>query len=82
MAQNGFSGKRDQGSRQSQFNFIKRVIWKATALITRWSADSEDYSPFEEVVVAKLKAPYVEKALKILIEEVKIIIPFNGCDQI
>jgi hypothetical protein len=35
------------------------------------STYSEDYSPFEEVVVAKLKAPYVEKALTILLEEVK-----------
>lgn len=35
------------------------------------STYSEDYSPFEEVIVAKLKAPYVEKALIILLEEVK-----------
>lgn len=35
------------------------------------STYSEDYSPFEEVVVAKLKAPYVEKALKTLLEEVE-----------
>lgn len=31
----------------------------------------EDYPPFEEVVVAKLEAPYVEKSLKILMEEVE-----------
>jgi endonuclease/exonuclease/phosphatase family metal-dependent hydrolase len=35
------------------------------------STYSEDYSPSEEVIVAKLKATYVENALAILIEEVK-----------
>ena len=35
------------------------------------SSYSEDYTPFEEVIVAKLEAPYVGKALKILVEEVE-----------
>lgn len=35
------------------------------------SVFSADYSPFEEVVVAKLKAPYVEKALITLLKEVE-----------
>lgn len=35
------------------------------------SVYSADYSPFEEVIVAKFKAPYLENAMNILLDEVE-----------